>query len=259
MLYRFREAQAAELGRQELGLGTRSDRCPRMTSACKSFRECERWRGEILPGISRKVSEIQDGASALMREKRHWGTEIVALGGANNAGRNVVMLDDDGWEVPGTKGYKYFGRAKELPGVKELSESRKKKEDEETATQNFYNQGPCISWPRAKAQPPPSALPTSDQPQPPPTRNEKLRAVMPRRLHRHIPLAKRAKTDGFASASALDSAADLIAFHARAAAAYIAFLEPGSLMPLKLPTKEETESVSLDPRKRALVVEYFGN
>lgn len=30
------------------------------------------------------------------------------------------MLDDDGKEVPGTRGYKYFGRARELPGVKEM-------------------------------------------------------------------------------------------------------------------------------------------
>lgn len=59
MLYRFREAQAAELG-----LGTRSDRRPRMASACKSLRDCERWRGEILREISRKVSKIQDGASS---------------------------------------------------------------------------------------------------------------------------------------------------------------------------------------------------
>ena len=58
MLYRFREAQAAELG-----LGTRSDRRPRMASTCKSLRECERWRGEILREISRKVSKIQDGTS----------------------------------------------------------------------------------------------------------------------------------------------------------------------------------------------------
>lgn len=42
---------------------------------------------------------------------------------------------------------RYFGRAKELPGVKELFQSRKKEEDEETATQSFYkrftNQGPA--------------------------------------------------------------------------------------------------------------------
>jgi pre-mRNA-splicing factor ISY1 len=42
---------------------------------------------------------------------------------------------------------RYFGRAKELPGVKELFESRKKEEDEENATHIFYkkftNQGPA--------------------------------------------------------------------------------------------------------------------
>jgi hypothetical protein len=41
-----------------------------------------------------------------MREKRHWENQIVALGGANYR-RNVAMLDDDGKEVPGTKGYKF--------------------------------------------------------------------------------------------------------------------------------------------------------
>ena len=37
-----------------------------MASACKSLRECERWRGEILREISRKVSKIQDGAWAFL-------------------------------------------------------------------------------------------------------------------------------------------------------------------------------------------------
>ena len=75
MLYRFREAQAAELG-----LGTRADRRPKMASACKSLRECERWRGEILREISRKVSKIQDGAYpflcvALCRVRWLWCSE----------------------------------------------------------------------------------------------------------------------------------------------------------------------------------------
>ncbi|PPQ79013.1 hypothetical protein CVT25_002322 [Psilocybe cyanescens] len=154
MLYRFREAQAAELG-----LGTRADRRPRMASACKSLRDCERWRGEILREISRKVSKIQDAGltdyevrdlndeiNKLMREKRHWENQIVALGGANYR-RNVAMLDDDGKEVPGTKGYKYFGRAKDLPGVRELFQSRKNEEEEENQVLAYYkkfmNQGPA--------------------------------------------------------------------------------------------------------------------
>jgi len=154
MLYRFREAQAAELG-----LGTRADRRPKMASACKSLRECERWRGEILREISRKVSKIQDAGlsdyevrdvnddiNKLLREKRHWENQIVALGGANYR-RNVPMIDEDGKEVPGTKGYKYFGRAKELPGVKELFASKKKDEEEENIAASYYkkflNHGPA--------------------------------------------------------------------------------------------------------------------
>ncbi|TFK28277.1 pre-mRNA-splicing factor ISY1 [Coprinopsis marcescibilis] len=154
MLYRFREAQAAELG-----LGTRADRRPRMASACKSLRECERWRGEILREISRKVSKIQDAGltdyevrdlndeiNKLLREKRHWENQIIALGGANYR-RNVAMLDEDGKEVPGTKGYKYFGRAKDLPGVRELFESRKNEQEEEdrlfTHYKRFMSQGPA--------------------------------------------------------------------------------------------------------------------
>ncbi|TRM63937.1 Isy1-like splicing factor [Schizophyllum amplum] len=154
MLYRFREAQAAELG-----LGTRGDRRPRMASACKSMRECERWRGEILREISRKVSKIQDAGlteyevrdlndeiNKLLREKRHWENQIIALGGANYR-RNVAMLDADGKEVPGTKGYKYFGRAKDLPGVRELFQSKKNEEEEENQALAFYKkfmgQGPA--------------------------------------------------------------------------------------------------------------------
>jgi pre-mRNA-splicing factor ISY1 len=64
MLYRFREAQAGELG-----LGVRGDRRPRMASACKSLRDCERWRGELLREISRKVAKIQDGASCVLSER----------------------------------------------------------------------------------------------------------------------------------------------------------------------------------------------
>lgn len=52
-----------------------------------------------------EVRDLNDEINQLMREKRHWENQIVALGGANYR-RNVAMLDDDGKEVPGTKGYK---------------------------------------------------------------------------------------------------------------------------------------------------------
>lgn len=61
MLFRFREVQAIEAGVS----GGRNARRPRLASSCDSLKECERWRGEILREISRKVSKIQDGASGV--------------------------------------------------------------------------------------------------------------------------------------------------------------------------------------------------
>ncbi|ORY25631.1 Isy1-like splicing factor [Naematelia encephala] len=156
MLYRFRETQAVEMG---LGNRVKGERRPRMASSVSSLRDCERFRGDILKEISRKVSKIQDSSltdyeirdlndeiNGLMREKRHWETQIVNLGGANYKRGNQAMTDDDGREVPGTRGYKYFGRAKELPGVKEMFSRGAIQASEESARnasfQMFRNQGP---------------------------------------------------------------------------------------------------------------------
>ncbi|KAM0748287.1 Isy1-like splicing factor [Meredithblackwellia eburnea MCA 4105] len=138
MLFRFREAQAAELG-----LSGRTDRRPRVAASCKDLRQCERWRGEILRDISRKVSKIQDSGltdyevrdlndeiNKLLREKHHWENQIIALGGANYKRAASTMKDSEGREVPGVRGYKYFGRAKDLPGVRELFQSAAKEHAE---------------------------------------------------------------------------------------------------------------------------------
>ncbi|KAI0767319.1 pre-mRNA-splicing factor ISY1 [Fomes fomentarius] len=306
MLYRFREAQAAELG-----LGTRSDRRPRMASACKSLRDCERWRGEILREISRKVSKIQDSGltdyevrdlndeiNRLLREKRHWENQIVALGGANYR-RNVAMLDDDGKEVPGTKGYKYFGRAKELPGVKELFTSKKTEEDEENKVHNYYkkfqNQGPRIlllkfemhveeeEWddaynhlrtvlglstdepipriPRPAIQHATIAITDANQTGPPePKRKAPDDDGDIEMSSTPTEVAKRSKTNGVAPTAVPDaSTEEAMLAHAKRTAAYIPILSPEILVPPKLPTREEMEAYLLELRKKALVEEYFGN
>ncbi len=129
MLFRFRETQAIEMGIARPAGARR----PRMASSVSNLVECEKWRGEIMRDISRKVSKIQDAGltdyalrdlndeiNKLLREKSHWERQIVTLGGANYRRARTNMIDEDGREVPGTRGYKYFGRAKELPGVKEL-------------------------------------------------------------------------------------------------------------------------------------------
>ncbi|KAJ3528986.1 hypothetical protein NMY22_g9186 [Coprinellus aureogranulatus] len=303
MLYRFREAQAADLG-----LGTRADRRPRVPAACKSLRECERWRGEILREISRKVSKIQDAGltdyevrdlndeiNKLLREKRNWENQIVALGGANYK-RNVAMLDEDGKEVPGTKGYKYFGRAKDLPGVKELFQSHKAEVEEENQALNHYkkfmNQGPSyygdvddadealLEYERA-AEEEGAELFIANQElyinlcveyEAARAHVQEVLGVsadtIPKlsRPESAVNTAKRKAADGDSDVQMSDEAGNSsesqalaqARMHAEAAAAYIPFLTADNLLPPKLPSREEMEGVLLDLRKKALVEEYFG-
>ena len=73
--------------------------------------------------------------------------------------------------------------------------------------------------------------------------------------------SKKAKTTAVTTATSGLAAApdtDTARLHALTAAAYMPFLEVEHLMPPKLPTHEEMESVLLGLRKKALVEEYFG-
>lgn len=65
-----------------------------------------------------RIRDLNDEINKLMREKRHWEVQIKSLGGPDHARVGPKMLDQDGKEVPGNRGYKYFGAAKDLPGKK---------------------------------------------------------------------------------------------------------------------------------------------
>ncbi|KAL2915032.1 NineTeen Complex (NTC) component [Polyrhizophydium stewartii] len=127
MLYRFREVQ-----RIEAGLGSRFDKRPRFANMVSSLKEAERWRRDLIREITRKIERINDASltefqvrdlndeiNKNMHEKRQWEYRVRELGGTDYFKR-LGPLDVEGKPVPGTKGYKYYGRAKELPGVKEL-------------------------------------------------------------------------------------------------------------------------------------------
>jgi len=134
MLFRFRESQNAALGISDLGRTRR----PKMITEVTSIPSCEKWRGQVLSEISRKVSKIQDPSlsdfmvrdlndeiNKAMREKHMWEVQIRNLGGPNYMRGGGRVTDEDGREIPGAggKGYRYFGRARDLPGVKELFEA----------------------------------------------------------------------------------------------------------------------------------------
>jgi len=107
---------------------------PFLAEECSDVRSCKRWRREIIQEISQKMAQIQnaglgefrlrdlnDEINKLIREKRHWEERIKKLGGPDYVANNK-MTDTEGKELQWNRGYKYFGAAKDLPGVKELFE-----------------------------------------------------------------------------------------------------------------------------------------
>ncbi|XP_015887375.1 uncharacterized protein LOC107422440 [Ziziphus jujuba] len=117
------------------------DRRPYLASECRDLAEADKWRQQIMREIGRKVAEIQneglgehrlrdlnDEINKLIREKSHWERRIVELGGPNYTKHSAKMTDLEGniVDVPNPSGrgpgYRYFGAAKKLPGVRELFE-----------------------------------------------------------------------------------------------------------------------------------------
>jgi pre-mRNA-splicing factor ISY1 len=123
------------------GSDKREERRPFLASMCKTLPEAERWRRDIVREITKKVSEIQnpgigeartrdlnDEINKCIREKGHWERQLRSLGGPNYGSNSARAFDTDVLELPGSGGYKYFGAARELPGVKELFDAAKEKE-----------------------------------------------------------------------------------------------------------------------------------
>ena len=125
MLFRFRAQQAASLGIIDAGRTRR----PKMITEVTAIPACEKWRGQVLKEISRKVSKIQeqslsdfqirdlnDEINKAMREKHMWEVQIRSLGGPNYMRGGGKVYDEEGKEIPGGgKGYRYaysadFGR-----------------------------------------------------------------------------------------------------------------------------------------------------
>jgi pre-mRNA-splicing factor ISY1 len=71
-----------------------------------------------------RVRDLNDEINKLLREKYHWERQIRALGGPDYIASAPRSFDADGRELPGTRVYRYFGAAKDLPGVKELFETK---------------------------------------------------------------------------------------------------------------------------------------
>jgi len=118
------------------GGAKREERRPYLASLCKSLPDAERWRRQLIGEISKMVSEVQnaglgearlrdlnDQINKCIREKGHWERQIKALGGADHGAASARLFEGEGNELPGARGYRYFGAARDLPGVRELFEA----------------------------------------------------------------------------------------------------------------------------------------
>lgn len=108
---------------------------PRATQQCTDVPSATRFRAQTLREITRgltrihdpllteyQVRDINDTLNRLLRERRAWEHRIKQLGGPDytsgtTTGGGVAFGDTDMVTV---KGYKYFGRARELPDVVKL-------------------------------------------------------------------------------------------------------------------------------------------
>merc|ERR1719230_1134353 len=120
----------------EEGKGMFADKRPKIATECTNLKECTKWRGTVLKEVSRKISEIQnaglgehrirdlnDEINRLLRAKHHWEEQILKLGGTDYK-KSASSVDTFGSELVSNEGYKYFGAAKDLPGVRELWEQQ---------------------------------------------------------------------------------------------------------------------------------------
>lgn len=128
MLFRFRAQQAASLGIIDAGRTRR----PKMITEVNSIPSCEKWRGQVLKEISRKVSKIQEQSlsdyqirdlnyeiNKAMREKHMWEVQIRNLGGPNYMRGGGKVFDEDGVEIPGGgKGYRYVAAGSSFDELK---------------------------------------------------------------------------------------------------------------------------------------------
>jgi pre-mRNA-splicing factor ISY1 len=69
------------------------------------------------------IRDLNDDINKRMREKWHWEKRIVELGGIDHSRSGQPQAyDAEGSFLQSTGGYKYFGAARNLPGVRELFE-----------------------------------------------------------------------------------------------------------------------------------------
>lgn len=111
------------------------DRSSRLPSDCRSVKEAEAARAQVVRQLSTLIAQIQNAAlgeqrirdmndeiNRLMRLKIVWENQVRKLGGTDYSTLGSRTGEAEGIQIPGQSGYRYFGVARDLPGVREMLE-----------------------------------------------------------------------------------------------------------------------------------------
>ena len=139
-----------------------SQKRPYLASQCEHVNDAEFYRRQIIREISELISKIQnpglgehairdmnDDINKKFREKYNWNKRIKELGGPDyiEIERKQQMESGGDWQeaILGSGGYRYFGAAKDLPGVQELfakaaaaRDKKRRKYDWKRLTPDYY-------------------------------------------------------------------------------------------------------------------------
>ena len=121
----------------------RQQKRPYLASECQHLNDAEYYRNQIIREITAGISKIQnpglgehairdlnDEINKKIREKYHWNKRIKELGGLDYNAIEKKKQIEEGDPMAGIGGgYRYFGAAKDLPGVKEILTKQAKKAD----------------------------------------------------------------------------------------------------------------------------------
>ncbi|KAK1444040.1 Pre-mRNA-splicing factor Isy1 like protein [Babesia gibsoni] len=113
---------------------TSLSRRPRSTADVDDLRTAEHWRNLVQKDVMISISRIQnaslgefairdlnDEINRLIGLRKRWDQRVIELGGVDSRALSASIENVHGAELRvGGGGYKYFGAAKNLPGVREL-------------------------------------------------------------------------------------------------------------------------------------------
>ena len=84
-----------------------------------------------------KLRALNDDINKLVREKRAWERQIKSLGGPDYTRQSARLAAADDEGTLGAGGYRYYGAAKRLPGVRELLEKRAEEKQEKLSDRRW--------------------------------------------------------------------------------------------------------------------------